>query len=82
MLPGTAGTRYTASEVARSMGLELATVTGWIAAGLLMASQQRDGTYRIRHRAIRRALRDHPQVARVAMAAWQRWLDSSSTHQR
>jgi predicted site-specific integrase-resolvase len=60
------------------MGLDRATVTGWIAAGLLRASLQRDGQYRIRHRAIRRALRDHPQVAATAMRAWQRWHEQHS----
>lgn len=55
------------------MNLERQTITGWIERGLLTASRQRDGQYRIRHRAIRRALRDHPQVAATAMRAWERW---------
>lgn len=73
VLPGTAGTRYTASEVARAMGLPRSTITSWIERGWLRAARQRDGIYRIRHRAIRRALRDHPQVAATAMRAWARW---------
>lgn len=61
------------------MGLPRATVTTWIERGWLKAARQRDGTYRIRHRAIRRALRDFPQVAATAMRAWQRWLEHSSS---
>jgi hypothetical protein len=77
-LPGTAGIRYTAAEVARAMGLAPATVVAWIERGWLKAARQRDGVYRIRHRAIRRALRDHPQVAATAMRAWHRWTDARS----
>ena len=70
-LPGTAGMRYSAGEVARAMGLAPATVVAWIRAGYLRASLGHSG-YRIKHRAIRRALRDHPQVARAALRAYER----------
>lgn len=71
-LPGTAGMRYSAAEVARAMGLAPSTVVAWIKAGYLRASESTHGGYRIRHRAIRRALRDHPQVAQAAMRAYER----------
>jgi hypothetical protein len=73
-LPGTAGMRYSAAEVAHAMGLAPSTVVAWIKAGYLRASESTHGGYRIKHRAVRRALRDHPQVARAAMRAYERGL--------
>lgn len=67
-LPGVKGMRYTATDVARSLGIEPGTVTHWIAIGWIKASAQ-PGGWRIRKAAVRRCLRDYPEAARVVMRA-------------
>jgi len=61
MTRGEPGVRYSASQVATSWGIDIRTVTGWIAKGWLRASQTTHG-YRIRLRALRRLLLDHPSA--------------------
>lgn len=73
--PGIAGARYSASEVAGSLGVDLRTVVSWIERGWLRAARSSTGGYRIRQRAVRRLLCDYPEAAeRVAEASIRRTL--------
>lgn len=71
MVPGIAGDRYTPAEVAQSLGVLPETVRAWIERGWLRASLTSYG-YRIRHKAVRRALRDIPEVARTVVRGLER----------
>ena len=64
-LPGTKGIRYTPSQVARELGVPYAQVLEWLKAGLLRGVRDSVGRWWIRHRAVRRALRDYPEVSSV-----------------
>jgi excisionase family DNA binding protein len=61
-LPGELGKRYTAGDVARGLGVSYATVLDWLKRGLIRGTRDILGRWRIRHRAVRRALRDHREV--------------------
>jgi len=64
---GVAGERFTTAEVAASWGVPRTTVVSWIERGLLVAAWTRHGGYRIRLKALRRALMDHPEVAEAVL---------------
>jgi excisionase family DNA binding protein len=70
---GLPGERYGEGEVARALGVARTTVVAWIERGWLTASRLRisqgKGWYRIRRRALRRAIIEHPEVARTVLRA-------------
>jgi len=70
---GVPGDRYSEGELARHLGVSTRLVVSWIERGYLRASKLRQascrGSYRIRRRAVRRAIADHPQVMRAVLKA-------------
>jgi excisionase family DNA binding protein len=70
---GLPGERFSASELAKALGVPQETIVSWIERGWLRASKLRvsqgKGWYRIRRRAVRRAICDHPKVALAVMRA-------------
>lgn len=66
---GKPGYRYTASEVARALGVSQKLVIGWIKREWLRASLSKNGVYRIKHSAVRRALLDYVAVSEAVADA-------------
>jgi hypothetical protein len=69
---GGVGERWFAADVARSLDVPTGEVTHWIREGWLRASRiETPGgvMYRIRRRALRRAIMDYPQVSKAIMRA-------------
>lgn len=63
---GIPGERFSAYEVAKSWGVSSKLVLTWIAKGWLKAARGRYG-YRIRMKALRRAIMDHPEIAEAVL---------------
>jgi hypothetical protein len=70
---GLPGCRWSANQLAQALGVLPETVVSWIEKGWLRASRLRvsqgQGWYRIRRRAIRRAICDVPAIQRAVIAA-------------
>lgn len=64
---GKAGIRYTAYDVAKGLRVEYCLVLHWLKTGVLRGARDHTGQWRIRHKAIRRALRDS-RIVTSAMA--------------
>lgn len=60
---GQPGERYTLKDAADALEVHEETVRRWIVKGYLRAGCDRHGVYRIRRKALRRALLDYPTVA-------------------
>jgi excisionase family DNA binding protein len=60
---GQPGERYTLQDAAEALLVHEETVRRWIVRGYLRAACDHRGVYRIRRRALRRALMDYPTVA-------------------
>lgn len=71
-MQGWPGHRYSARELAETLCVRAQTVIAWIQRGWLHAAGTTTGRYRIRARAVRRLLCDHPSAARAVMAAQER----------
>jgi hypothetical protein len=79
---GLPGERYGENDVARWLGVSRATVVAWIERGWLVASRLRisqgRGWYRIRRKALRRAIVEYPQIARTVLRAASKRDDESA----
>jgi hypothetical protein len=70
-LPGVAGMRYTAGQLAAVVGVSTGEVTDWIRRGILRASRYEDEhgvRYAIKRSAVRRAFRDHPKLLSIVLS--------------